>query len=39
MIQDQLFHTYDSKIFSDNQISRIKYNYYKSNISKEYDDS
>jgi hypothetical protein len=27
------------KVFTDNQISRIKYNYYINNISKDYDDS
>jgi hypothetical protein len=27
------------KVFTDNQISRIKYNYYISNVSKDYDDS
>jgi hypothetical protein len=27
------------KMFTDNQMSRIKYNYYISNVSKEYDDS
>jgi hypothetical protein len=26
------------KVFTDNQISRIKYNYYISNVSKDYDD-
>jgi hypothetical protein len=39
MTQDQLFHTYSPKVFTDNQISRIKYNYYISNMSKDYDDS
>jgi hypothetical protein len=28
-----------SKVFTDNQISRIEYNYYISNASKDYDDS
>jgi hypothetical protein len=28
-----------SKVFTDNQMSRIKYNYYKNNVSKDYDDS
>jgi hypothetical protein len=28
MTQDQLFHTYGPKVFTDNQMSRIKYNYY-----------
>jgi hypothetical protein len=37
--QDQLFHTYGQKVFTDNQMSRIKYNYYISNVSKDYDDS
>jgi hypothetical protein len=27
------------KVFTDNQMSRIKYNYYKSSVSKGYDDS
>jgi hypothetical protein len=27
------------KVFTDNQISRIEYNYYISNVSKDYDDS
>jgi hypothetical protein len=27
------------KVFTDNQISRIKYNYYINSISKDYDDS
>jgi hypothetical protein len=27
------------KVFTDNQISRIKYNYYISNVSKDYNDS
>jgi hypothetical protein len=35
----QLFHTYGSKVFTDNQMSQIKYNYYINNISKDYDDS
>jgi hypothetical protein len=38
MTQDQLFHTYGPKVFINNQISRIKYNYYISNVSKDYDD-
>jgi hypothetical protein len=33
-----LFHTYRSKVFTDNQISRIVYNYYINNISEVYDD-
>jgi hypothetical protein len=37
--QDQLFHTYGPKVFTDNQMSRIKYNYYINNVSKDYDDS
>jgi hypothetical protein len=36
--QDQLFHTYGQKVFTDNQMSRIKYNYYISNVSEDYDD-
>jgi hypothetical protein len=39
MTQDQWFHTYGPKVFTDNQMSQIKYNYYISNISKDYDDS
>jgi hypothetical protein len=39
MTQDQLFHTYGPKVFTDNQMSRLKYYYYISNVSKEYDDS
>jgi hypothetical protein len=31
-------HTW-SKVLTDNQMSRIKYNYYISNVSKDYDDS
>jgi hypothetical protein len=27
------------KVFTDNQMSRIKYNYYINNVSKDYDDS
>jgi hypothetical protein len=27
------------KVFTDNKISRIKYNYYINNVSKDYDDS
>jgi hypothetical protein len=27
------------KVFTDNQMSRIKYNYYVSNVTKDYDDS
>jgi hypothetical protein len=33
MTQDQLFHTYGPKVFTDNQMSRIKYNYYISIVS------
>jgi hypothetical protein len=36
---DQLFHTYEQKVFTDNQMSRIKYIYYIDNVSKDYDDS
>jgi hypothetical protein len=39
MTQDQLFHTYGPKVFIDNQISWIKYNYYINIVSKDYDDS
>jgi hypothetical protein len=39
MTQDEFFHTYDPKVFTDNQMSRIKYNYYINNVSKDYDDS
>jgi hypothetical protein len=40
MSQDQLFHTYGPKGFTDNQMSRIKYDYYYiNNVSKDYDDS
>jgi hypothetical protein len=28
-----------SKVFTDNQMSRIKYNYYINNVSRDYDDS
>jgi hypothetical protein len=28
-----------SKVFTDNQMSRIEYNYYINNVSKDYDDS
>jgi hypothetical protein len=38
MTKDQLAHI-QSKVFTDNQISRIKYNYYISNISKDYNGS
>jgi hypothetical protein len=27
------------KVFTDNQMSRIRYNYYMNNVSKDYDDS
>jgi hypothetical protein len=36
---DQLFCTYGQKVFTDNQMSRIKYNYYINNVSIDYDDS
>jgi hypothetical protein len=39
MTQDQWFHTYNPKVFTDNQMLQIKYNYYISNVSKDYDDS
>jgi hypothetical protein len=32
---DQLFHTYKQKVFTDNQMSRIKYIYYIDNVSKD----
>jgi hypothetical protein len=35
MTQDQLFHTYGPKVFTDNQMSRIKYNYYINIVSKD----
>jgi hypothetical protein len=31
--EDQLFHTYRLKVFTDNQMSRIKYIYYMNNAS------
>jgi hypothetical protein len=34
-----MFYTYGPKVFTDNQISRIKYNYYITNVSKDYNDS
>jgi hypothetical protein len=37
--KDQLFHTYREKVFTDNQMSQIKYIYYIDNVSKDYDDS
>jgi hypothetical protein len=39
MIQDQMFHTYGPKVFTHNQMSRIKYNYYINNVTKDYDNS
>jgi hypothetical protein len=39
MTQDQLFRAYGPKVFIDNQMSRIKYNYYISKVSKDYGDS
>jgi hypothetical protein len=39
MTQDQLFHTYGPKVFTNNQMPRIKYNYYINIVSKDYDDS
>jgi hypothetical protein len=39
MTQDQLFHTYGPKVFKDNHMSQIKYNYYISNVSKDNDYS
>jgi hypothetical protein len=38
-VQDQLFHIYGQKMFTDNQMSWIKYNYYIDNVPKDYDDS
>jgi anthranilate/para-aminobenzoate synthase component II len=37
--QDQLLHTYGPKVFTDNQMLRIKYNYSINKVSKDYDDS
>jgi hypothetical protein len=37
--QVQLFHTYGQKVFTSNQMSRIKYIYYINNVFKDYDDS
>jgi hypothetical protein len=37
--QNQLFHTYTQKVFTDNQMSRINYIYYINSVSKDYDDS
>jgi hypothetical protein len=39
MTQNQLFYTYDTKVFTDHRMSRIKYNYYISNVFKDYDVS
>jgi hypothetical protein len=39
MTQYQMFHTYGQKVFTDNQMSQIKYNYYINIVSKDYDDS
>jgi hypothetical protein len=39
MTHDQWFHTYGPKVFLDNQMPWIKYSYYISNVSKDYDDS
>jgi hypothetical protein len=33
--QDQLFHTYVQKVLTNNKMSRIKYNYYIDNVSKD----
>jgi hypothetical protein len=33
--QDQLFHIYGPKVFTDSQMSRIKYIYYINNVSKD----
>jgi hypothetical protein len=37
--QDHLFHTYGHKVFTDNQMSQIKYIYYINNVSKDQDNS
>jgi hypothetical protein len=37
--QDQLFHIYRQKVFTDNQMSWIKYIYYIDNVPKHEDDS
>jgi hypothetical protein len=37
--QDQLFHKYGPKVFTDNQMLWIKYIYYISNVSKDSNDS
>jgi hypothetical protein len=34
-VQDHLFHTHRHKVFIDSQMSRIKYNYYINNVSKD----
>jgi hypothetical protein len=34
-VQDQLFHTYGLKVFTDSQMSQIKYIYYINNVSKD----
>jgi anthranilate/para-aminobenzoate synthase component II len=39
MTEHQLFHTYGQKVSTDNQMSRIKFNYYINNVSKDYDGS
>jgi hypothetical protein len=39
MTQDQWFHTYDPKVFIGNQMPQMKYYYYISNVSKDYDDN
>jgi hypothetical protein len=36
---DQLFQRYGHKVFTDNQMSRIKYIYYINNVFKDYNDS
>jgi hypothetical protein len=37
--QDHLFHTHRYRVFTDSQMSQIKYNYYINNAFKEQDDS
>jgi hypothetical protein len=37
--QDQWFHTYGQKVFTDNQMSQIKYIDYINNVSKDQHDS
>jgi hypothetical protein len=37
--QDHLFHTHGHKVFTDSQMSRVKYIYYRNNVSKDYSES